>query len=86
MSFVIEDEETDQLVRQLAERTGEPVSLAVRRAIFERLQRVPPSEEDVARRKLILAELLADFNSLPRIDEHLTHDELVGYDENGLPI
>lgn len=86
MSFVIEDEETDRLVRQLAERTGEPVGLAVRRVVFERLERVPPAEEDIARRKLVLAELLADLDRLPRINQHLTHDELVGYDENGLPV
>jgi hypothetical protein len=29
--------------------------------------------------------LLAYFDSLPAINEHLTDDEIVGYDENGLP-
>jgi antitoxin VapB len=86
MTVIIDDEETDRLVRQLAERTGEPVDVAVRRAVFDRLQRVPPCEEEVARRKRILAEVLAYFDSLPRINEHLTDDELIGYDENGLPV
>ena len=86
MTVIIADEETDRLVRQLAERTGEPIEVAVRTAVFDRLQRVPPCEEDVARRKRILAELLAYFDSQPRINEHLTDDELVGYDENGLPV
>ena len=86
MAVIIEDEETDRLVRQLAERTGEPVDVAVRRAVFDRLQRVPLNEEEIARRKRKLGEVLAYFDSLPRINEHLTDDELIGYDENGLPI
>jgi antitoxin VapB len=86
MAVIIEDEETDRLVRQLAERTGEPVDVAVRRAVFDRLQRVPLNEEEIARRKRKLGEVLAYFDSLPRINEHLTDDELIGYDENGLPV
>ena len=30
-------------------------------------------------------EFLAYFDSLPTINEHLTDDEIIGYDENGLP-
>jgi antitoxin VapB len=83
---IIEDEETDRLVRQLAERTGEPIDVAVRRAVFDRLQRVPLNEDKIARRKRKLAEVLAYFDSLPRINEHLTDDELIGYDQNGLQV
>jgi antitoxin VapB len=86
MAVIIEDEETDRLVRQLAERTGEQIDVAVRRAVFDRLQRIPLNEDEIARRKRKLAEVLAYFDSLPRINEHLTDDELIGYDENGLPV
>jgi len=86
MAVIIEDEETDRPVRQLAERTGEPVDVAVRRAVFDRLQRIPLNEGEIARRKRKLAEVLAYFASLPRINEHLTDDELIGYGENGLPV
>ncbi|HMA75359.1 MAG TPA: type II toxin-antitoxin system VapB family antitoxin [Xanthobacteraceae bacterium] len=86
MAVIIEDEETDRLVRQLAERTGEPLDVAVRRAVFDRLQRIPLNEGEIAQRKRKLAEVLAYFDSLPRINEHLTDDELIGYDENGLPV
>lgn len=86
MTVIIADEETDRLVRQLAERTGEPIDVAVRRAVFDRLQRIPLNEDEIARRKRKLAEVLAYFDSLPRINEHLTDDELIGYDENGLPV
>jgi len=86
MAVIIEDEETDRLVRQLAERTGEPLDVTVRRAVFDRLRRIPLNEGEIARRKRKLAEVLAYFDSLPRINEHLTDDELIGYDENGLPV
>jgi antitoxin VapB len=86
MAVIIEDEETDRLVRQLAERAGETIDVAVRRAVFDRLQRIPLNEDEIARRKRTLAEVLAYFDSLPRINEHLTDDELIGYDENGLPV
>ncbi len=86
MAVIIEDEETDRLVRQLAERTGEPIHVAVRRAVFDRLQRIPLNEDEIVQRKRKLAEVLANFDSLPRINEHLSDDELIGYDENGLPV
>jgi antitoxin VapB len=86
MAVIIEDEETDRLVRQLAERAGEPIDVAVRKAVFDRLQRIPLNEDEIARRKRRLAEIHAHFDSMPRTMEHLTDDELIGYDENGLPV
>ena len=32
-----------------------------------------------------LAKVLAYFDSFPHINEHLTDDEIIGYDENGIP-
>jgi hypothetical protein len=32
-----------------------------------------------------LAALLAYFDSLPKVNESLTDEEIVGYDESGLP-
>jgi antitoxin VapB len=86
MTVIIEDEDTNRLVQQLAERTGEPIDVAVRRAVFDCLQRVPLNEDEIVRRKRKPAEALAYFDSLPRINEHLTDDELIGYDESGLPV
>jgi hypothetical protein len=45
----------------------------------------PRSEQEIAERKRKLAEVLSYFDSLPRINEGLTDDEIVGYDEHGLP-
>jgi antitoxin VapB len=85
MSILIKDPEADRLIRELARRTGESITQTVRQAVWERLQRVPPSESEIAARKRKLAELLAYFDSLPHQNEHLTDDEIIGYDENGLP-
>jgi antitoxin VapB len=83
MSILIKDTETDRLVRELAERTGESITESVRQAVWERLQRVPMNEDEIAARKRKLAELRAYFDSRPKINEHLTNDEAVGYAESG---
>jgi antitoxin VapB len=83
MSILIKDSETDKLVRELAERTGETITETVRQAVWERLQRVPLNEEEIAARKRKLAEIRAYFASLPKINEHLTDDEIVGYNKFG---
>jgi antitoxin VapB len=85
MAVLIKDPEADRLIRELAGRTGESITETVRQSVWERLQRTPPSESEIAARKRKLAELLAYFDSLPRENEHLTNDEILGYDENGLP-
>lgn len=85
MSILIKDKETDRLVRELAKRTGEGLTESVKKAVQERLQRVPLNESQIAARKRKLKKLLAYFDALPRTSEHLTNEEIVGYDENGLP-
>jgi antitoxin VapB len=85
MAILIKDKEADELIRTLAARTGESITEAVKTAVRQRLQSVPRSEQEIAERKRKLAEVLAYFDSLPRINEDLTDDEIIGYDENGLP-
>jgi antitoxin VapB len=83
MSLNIKDPATDKVVRELASITGEGVTVAVRKAAEERLQRV-------RRRKAgrnLAAELLeigAHCAALPTLDSR-SADEILGYDENGLP-
>jgi antitoxin VapB len=85
MAILIKDQEADQMIRTLAERTGESITDAVKQAVRERLEHVPLNEDEIAARKRRLAEHYAYFDSLPTINEHLTDDEIIGYDENGLP-
>ena len=40
MALSIKDRETERLARELAERTGESLTLATRRALEERLRRI----------------------------------------------
>lgn len=85
MGVLIKNQATEAKIRKLAARTGEGLTEAVDHAVEERLRRLgPPKRKGRVDRKR-LAELLAYFDSLPRINEHLTNEEIIGYDENGLP-
>jgi antitoxin VapB len=83
MSLNIKDPATEKSVRELAAIAGETVTTAVRRAAEERLQRL---RERGAGRSLA-AEIL-DIGrrcaALPDLDTR-SADEILGYDENGMP-
>lgn len=83
MAVLIKDKEADRLIRELAARTGESITDSVKTAVRERLQKVPLHEDEIAKRKRRLAELIAYFDSLPRTNEHLTDDEIIGYNDEG---
>ena len=83
MTVIIKDTEADRLIRQLALRTGETITQAVRISVAERLARVPPGEDDRARRKRRLREITDYFDALPRQNEHLTDEEIIGYNDEG---
>ena len=83
MSILIRDKEADRLIRDLAERTGETITEAVKKAVAERLDRTPISEREIADRKLRLKAILAKFDAMPTVDDR-TPDEIIGYNEHGL--
>lgn len=83
MALSIKDPETEQLARMLAARTGESITVATRRALEERLRRTSSS----ARKAALLEDLEAiqrRWNALPVLDNR-SPDEIIGYDENGIP-
>ncbi len=83
MALSIKDHETEQLARTLAERTGESITLATKRALEERLRRLGSD----MRKAALLEDLEAiqrRWNARPVLDNR-TADEILGYDENGLP-
>jgi antitoxin VapB len=82
MAILIKDPEADQLIRRLAERTGESITDAVKQAVRERLERVPLTEDEIAARKRKLAKLVAKAKALPTLDDR-TADEIIGYNELG---
>ena len=83
MALSIKHDEADRLARALARETGETLTEAVVIALRERLARVRhPSR---AKRRLSrLRALQARLARLPTRD-HRSADEIVGYDEHGLP-
>ncbi|PBB24060.1 PSK operon transcription factor [Mesorhizobium sp. WSM4312] len=83
MALSIKDRETELLARKLAQRTGETITIATKRALEERLRRTGSD----ARKAALLEDLEAirkRLNALPILDER-TPDEIMGYDENGIP-
>lgn len=83
MALNIKNTETHQLAHQLAEETGETLTQAVTTAVRERLASVRRKD----RRQEVLAsvrDIQAFVQSLPDRDER-TPEEILGYDEFGLP-
>ncbi len=83
MALSIKDPETEKLARALAERTGESITVATRRAIEDRLRRTGSQ----ARKAALLEDMAAmqrRLDALPVLD-HRSPDEIIGYDENGVP-
>lgn len=83
MAINIKDSATEKSVRKLAAFTGETVTVAVRRAAEERLQRVRRGHVGRSLAAEIL-EIGRRCAALPDLDGR-TADEILGYDELGLP-
>jgi antitoxin VapB len=83
MALSIKSQETERLAREIAAKTGESLTGAIQKALEERLERLKHQ-----RRSKILATQLEDILSrvdqLPILDSRPA-DEIVGYDEQGLP-
>ena len=82
MALSIKSGEADRLARELAAETGETLTDAVVTALKERLERqralAGPSMQ--AR----LARLATDVAAMPVVDDR-TAEQIVGYDQDGLP-
>lgn len=85
MGIIVKNPDTERKIRKLAARTGESLTAAIDHAVEERLERLGPSKRKGRVDRKRLAKLLAYFDSLPKINEHLSDDEIIGYDESGLP-
>ena len=79
----IRDPKVHELARQLAARTGETMTEAVRTALVERLQRSGgPTEGEIERRRRTILELAAQFRR-SMVDDPASDDEILGYNEHG---
>lgn len=86
MGVIVKNPATEAKIRKLAARTGESLTEAIDHAVEERLERLGPRKRKGRVNRKRLAEHLAYFRSLPKINEDLTDEEIIGYDENGVPI
>lgn len=83
MALSIKDAETERLARQLAELTGESITLATKRALQDRLRKAGSD----TRKAALFEDLEAIRHRMftrPVLDER-SPEEIIGYDENGIP-
>jgi antitoxin VapB len=83
MPISIKSIKTERLAREIVAKTGESLTGAIQKALEERLERLKHQ-----RRSQILAGQLEDIlrrvDQLPILDSS-SADEILGYDEHGLP-
>ena len=81
MAMNIKDEETHRLAREVAQRNGETVTMAVKVALKERLERQEKTEKEGSRLEWLLklsertASLLKDLPSSDKIGDMLFDKE-----------
>jgi len=83
MPLSIKNSETEKLARELAQATGESITDAITTALRDRLLRLRGRRHA---EKLVegVEDILRRVDSLPNLDDRPA-DEILGYDESGLP-
>jgi antitoxin VapB len=83
MAISIKNLEVERLAREIADKTGESLTGAIQRALQERLDRLKRER----RSQIVvgqLKEILRRVDQLPILDSR-SPDQILGYDEEGLP-
>jgi antitoxin VapB len=83
MALSIKNAETEQLARQIAKETGESITEAIQKSLRERLERLGKEQRRHILREQV-EEILRRVDALPILDER-SADEIIGYDEHGIP-
>jgi antitoxin VapB len=83
MALSIKSIETEHLAREIAAKTGESLTGAIQKALEERLDRLNNNRRSHALAAQI-DDILQRVDAMPDLDAR-TPDEIIGYDENGLP-
>jgi antitoxin VapB len=85
MALSIRDPDTDRLARELARLTGETMTSAIRVALEQRLEREKRRRQaEIDRRRKAVDAIVERFSTLPVLDDR-SEEEILGYDEHGLP-
>jgi len=83
MALSIRNSETERLARQVARETGESLTEAIQTSLKERLQRLRQrSQRRIMTEKL--EDILRRVDTLPTLDTR-SEDEILGYDDHGIP-
>ena len=85
MAILITRAETELKIRELAARTGETITEAVDRAIDERLAKLRPCKAAGRVDWTRLEALIAKVKAAPAINHGMTDEQIVGYNEYGVP-
>ena len=80
MGLTITDETLAQMIRDLAARKGVTPDEALREAVEKEAE----WEAEVVRRRAAIRRIQDDLAALPVLDPR-SPDEIIGYDETGLP-
>ena len=83
MALSIKNETTERLARQVAEQAGESITEAIQRSLAERLNRMGRRRPN-RRTREALEEILRRVDAIPTVDTR-TEDEILGYDQHGVP-
>jgi antitoxin VapB len=83
LALTVEHPDAVHLAHELADRTGESVDEAVVNALRQRLAREPEGPRH-ARPKGAVRAIWEECRRMPDLDER-SADEILGYDEHGLP-
>ncbi len=83
MALSIKSIETEHLAREIAAKTGESLTGAIQKALEERLERINNHRKSQALAAQI-DDILERVDAMPDLDVR-TPDEIIGYDEDGLP-
>jgi antitoxin VapB len=84
MALSLKDAATDALARQVAKLTGESLTEAVRVSLAERLERERLKRGKPRDAAAEMERIVKAYAALPLLDGR-SADEILGYDENGLP-
>lgn len=82
MALSIKDPEADRLAREVAKATGETLTAAVVQSLRERLARVRRRRERRLSDEIL--KIGRRCSELP-VEDGRSDDEIIGYDDHGLP-
>jgi antitoxin VapB len=83
MAISIKSLEAERLAREVAAKTGESLTEAIHKSLQERLERLKRQRTSQVLR-IQLEDILRRVDRM-RVLDPCTPDEIVGYDESGLP-